>query len=344
MQIGASVDTQAGHFGNCVALRWTIEAPTGTLVQQTDITLASGAGVVKSINYDVSVPTPTVKHVQVLAFASLGGNTYGGPGVDTTGFFPIATGARRIFAVQSGGLDDINVGTSSPINGITVFPLVTTPYGGGAPTSTHWYGNGYDRTFLFAQTNHVGARWDFSPNPIPHLMPIAFAGQKWATSGDIRDTGSKVGTFAFAASVEAIYSSITVPAGAFSPCIRLTWTLTLSPTSGSVTNIAQTWLLAGTHGPVWKNDTASVPNVLRELAYATVSGGGHIGSLPAASGDFDNSGVVDQLDADLLLRAYLGGFPAYNLACDIYPAGVPDGVIDQRDVVAFIQAWRLAHP
>jgi hypothetical protein len=344
VQIGASVDTQAGHFDNCVVLRWSIEAPTGTLAQMVDDTLASGAGPVEAVPYDVSNPnSPTPKHTDVLAYASVGGTTYGGPAVDTTNFFALADALRRCYVVDSGGVDDVNAGASSPISGITVWPLTTTPFGAATPSRTKWWGNGYDRTFLFSQTNNVGDRWDFSPAPIPFLMPIAFAGQKWATSGVLLKSNVNVGTFAFTASIDAIDGGTKVPAGTFLSCVRLTWTLTLSPSGGSVSNVGETWFLAKGVGPVYKLDTVSVPNVTRELAYASI-GATTRGSLPVPSGDFNADTKVDHIDAETMLDAYLGGFPAYNLACDIYPAGMPDGVIDQGDVAAFIRAWRVANP
>jgi hypothetical protein len=70
----------------------------------------------------------------------------------------------------------------------------------------------------------------------------------------------------------------------------------------------------------------------------------------AVPGDMDGDATITAADAEALVDAFSGGASAYRDLADLYPqigtaptiVPVPDGVVDARDLAAFVWLWRAA--
>ena len=261
--------------------------------------------------------------------------------VTTVSYFPFNDGDVRVFHDAVGGFllfENISATTSFSTN-VWEARVTQRPAAPRGPyvVDAFWKRDATTTRQILGGNLHPPLA-AFSPHVVyPDDLVV---GGPTTTSGNILVAGLVAGTFTYSLTVE----SIDATQGSFTHCVQLLEDVNVDvPIFGNFHYKTREWRQAGLGLVAIAPDVDGEPTEIALLVYAQV-GGTTFGSLPSALGDFNADTLVNEADAGIFLDCYLGGGSAYQLVCDIYPLGLPDGVIDDNDLATFIQAWRAAHP
>ncbi len=296
----ASVDTPAGHFGDCLTIQVWFHA-TGLdfgINWYSQETRAPGVGLV-AVEWDPGSGTGEHRDAY-LCHASVGGREWGPPAKETGGYFPLRAGDEWLMLVQAPDgatwLAEGGTGVAVAVGGSTSYPRTGLSPGGPTSAISYWRVEGGKLLWCgfgqpgTAEPGPPGEPWALAGTPVPLppagtedagvnvldppvevLLPRMYQGQLIVSSAD--DGVGSIPPTRYQALVraEALSAGVSTPAGDFDDCLVVSISFTQDPPSPYAPALTRLWLAPGV-GPVQAEQTVSSMLPATSAAVAPANG------------------------------------------------------------------------